>query len=147
MKTPTPTELDALEAAATRWQGTPFVANGATCQAGVCCHRFVHCLYLEAGWMPATVAVPDGPPAWSMAHTRSLLVEWIEASALFAPVALATQQPGDLLTFQWGAAEHHAGILLRGGTIAHAMPGHGAIVTQHLSAQWAKRLRHAWRLV
>lgn len=146
MKQPTDHELDRLEAVARTWVGTPFEAGACRRGAGVCCHRLVHAIYLEAGWLPATVQVPDGAPRWCQAQDRSLMVEWVEASGWFVGVPIVERQAGDLLGFKIGLTVHHIGIQLRGGAIAHALSRHGACVTEFLGREWQERMVKSWRL-
>ena len=141
-------QLDALEAAARGWHGTPFCARSAVRGAGVSCHRLVAELYREAGVLPPEVEIPDGSPLWSRAQDRSPMREWLDSgpgARWFTPVTVAGVQPGDLLGFRIGRCVHHLAIALRGDRIVHATEGHGARVVDHIPDTWRRRLVVAWR--
>ena len=143
-----PSQLDAIEAAAKRWDGTPFCAGSATVGAGVCCHRLVAEIYSEAGLLPTDAEIPGGSPLWSRAQGLSPMCDWLTTGAgvqWFAPVLTSEAQPGDLLGFVIGRCIHHLAIALRDGRIVHATDGHGARIVEHIPNAWRRRLAAAWR--
>lgn len=143
-----PHQIDAIEAAARGWDGTPFCADSAVRGAGVCCHRLVAEIYREAGVIPPAVSIPGGSPQWSRAQHRSPIADWIESgdgAQWFEPIFTAQAEPGDLLGFTIGRCIHHLAIALRGGRIVHAVEGHGARIVEHVPAVWSRRLAATWR--
>lgn len=145
----TPEQLAALDAAARSWAGTPFCERSAVRGAGVCCHRLVIEVLVEAGWLPR-IEVPDGSVRWAAANTRSLIAEWFDGpgSQWFDGIESldwAAVQPGDLLGFRLGRTVHHLVIALPAGRWMHAIEGHGAVIVPEVPPRWRKRAERLWR--
>ncbi len=143
----TDAQLDALEAAATSWAGTPFCENSKVKGAGVSCHYAVWLVYVEALWMPLGINIPTAPPQHCRTRGESLIARWLETDGVsyFRPVKIEEIEPGDLLGFKVGHCLHHIAIQLRGGRIFHAVETTGAGIAPSLPKAWAKRLVRAWR--
>ena len=140
----TEAQLDALEAAARSWVGTPFCEGTPIKGAGVSCQHAAAEIYFEAQLIKR-FPVPNGPTRYSAAQTRSLIVEWVQQSGLFVQVG-GPPQPGDLLGFRVLNVVHHLMIALRGGRGVHCVSGHGVMILPSIPAAWAKRLEFIWRL-
>lgn len=146
----TPEQLAALDAAARSWAGTPFCEGSAAKGAGVCCHRLVLEVLVEAGWLPR-IEVPGGPVRWAMAQSRSLIGEWFDGPGVqwFQPVPAldwSAVEPGDVLGFRLGRALHHLVLALPAGRWIHAIEGHGTVIVPEVSPRWRKRAERLWRL-
>jgi len=133
--------IEALEAAATSWVGTPFCEGTPVKGAGVSCHHLVAELFFESGLM-VRQPIPNGPSNWRAQH-RSLIAEWVEASGLFLVVG-GPAHVGDLLGFRVGAL-HHAMIQLCGGRIVHSVARRGVEIAPQIPASWSCRLAVIWR--
>lgn len=174
MNTPheyTAAQLDALDAAAVSWQGTPFCAGAPVKGAGVCCHTAVAEIYFEAQWMPR-FAVPLGSPQYGRAGSTPEMEEFLDASphftdadpardlqAISAAVRDERRQlteaerarisaialPGRLVLSRPARLPWHLSIALRGGRYVHAVIGHAVQIPPQLPDVWAKRLWRAWR--
>lgn len=139
----TDAELAALDAAAARWEGTPFCANSAVRGGGVCCHRLCGALYAEAGWTPP-LDLPGGSPT---AHGAAI-AQWLdgpEGSALFRRVPVGERAPGDLVGFALRGSVRHLGILLSRGRFVHSTIGTGARIAPNIPPAFAKRIAAVWR--
>lgn len=143
----TDAQLDRLVTAAHSWEGTPFCAGAATKGRGVCCHRLVHEILVEAGWIPA-VACPSGPPGWARSSNESLMEAWFggPGAEWFVEVPVIAREPGDVLGCRFGRCVHHLGLLLPEGAVAHAVDGSGACIIPSVPPQWGRRLVKVWRV-
>lgn len=145
-------KLDALEAAALSWRGTPFCEGSAVKGGGVSCSYLMAELLFEAELTPR-IAVPSGPSNWR-GQSRSLIEEWVEQSGLFVRIggeAIGAElarlaQPADLLGFRVVNAIHHLMAQLRGGRVVHAIHGHGVVIAPAIPYEWGRRLERVWRL-
>lgn len=138
-------KIAALEAAAEAWKGTSFCEGASVRGAGANCQGACAGIYFDAGWLPR-FPVPQGPRDWARGHTRSLIVEWIEGSGLFAAIDPRARAAGDLLGFRVGHTVHHLGIVLGRGRLVHAISGHGVVIAEVIPDAWLKRLEKAWRV-
>ncbi len=143
----TPVELDRLVAAARAWEGTPFCAGAAVRGRGVCCHRLVHEILIEAGWLPR-IEAPAGSPVWGAAANHSLMEAWFDGPGAewFASVPCGSAEPGDVLGCRLGRCVHHLALLLPGGAVAQAVAGSGASIIPAVPQAWSKRLARVWRV-
>ena len=126
----TPPRIAALEAAVTRWLGTPFRENSAICGrgGGVSCHNLAAELYFESGCIPR-LPVPRGR-ARSMLHgSRDGLVAQIDAllGERLAPIDPAAEPPapGDLVVFRVGRVMLHLGTVVPMRQFAHVLRHEG----------------------
>jgi cell wall-associated NlpC family hydrolase len=144
------TPIELLEAAAQSWVGTPFCERSAVKGCGVCCHRAVSEVYIEAGFMPR-VELPDAPPHYARAQHIGLMEGWLDGvgaewfTSLTGDDLTGQLQAGDLLGFRLGRAVHHLAIQLTDGRIYHAAENIGVIIAPKLPQVWATRLVRAWR--
>jgi hypothetical protein len=147
----TPSELIALENAARSWVGTPFCERSALKGAGVCCHRLLLEVLVEAGWLPRIV-VPDGSAGWAQAQQRGLIAEWMEGegSRWFDSVSLCWTpdvfEAGDVIGFRLGRVVHHVALRLPDHQWLHAMQRVGVVIAPEIPAVWRKRAERCWRL-
>ena len=129
-----PARIAALEAAVTRWLGTPFRENSAVIGAGggVSCHNLVAELYFESGFIPRFV-VPRGR-ARSMLHAaRDGLLSQIDAilGAHLAPIDPAAEAPatGDLVVLRVGRVMLHLGTVVPMRQFAHVLRHEGVALS------------------
>lgn len=140
--------IEQLEAIAASWIGTPFCENSRVKGAGVSCHFLPAEIYIEAGLLPADIAVPTGPPGWSRNNGDSIMEKWLDSDdgkKHFAPVEILAIQPGDLIGFKAGRCVHHLAILLTQGRIVHCMADVGVRIAPNIPAAWKVRMPRAWR--
>lgn len=153
----TAAQLDALEAAAAAWKGTPFVNNSAVKGAGVSCQKLAGELYFDAGWLPR-FEIPNGPLQAGRAGGTPLIEQFLDASPHFVDVdpdrILQTDwrrglqevvRPGYLVLSRPARLPHHLAVALRAGSFVHAVIGMGVQIPPQLPEVWAKRLWRAWR--
>jgi hypothetical protein len=143
-------ELYRLNDAALSWQGTPFCERSAVRGAGVCCHRLVIEVLIEAGWLPR-IEVPDGSVRWAAANTRSLIVEWFDGPGAqyfdrMQSLDWSAVEPGDIVGFRLGRTLHHLALALPNGRWTHAAEGVGAVIVTEIPPAWRKRAERLWRI-
>jgi len=164
----TPERIDALEAAALSWVGTPFVANSRVKgkRGGTCCHMLAEQIYLEAGHTLPFQA-PSASMKWSDISKVSLIEKFFDTQTdlfqtlenlrtsaksadktlpspdpcLLTPVSL----PGDVVGFRIGGCIHHVGIALSGGRFVHCMRGMGTKIFNLNDPTYAPRIEKIWR--
>jgi cell wall-associated NlpC family hydrolase len=137
--------IDALEAEATTWVGTPFAANSSAKGLGVSCHTLAGALYAAAGW--GEVVIPEVPISHGRFGEDSLANPFFEAMAeRFTQLPHdAEVLPGDVLGFRIGRIVHHLGVALRNGRFIHALDGIGTTVSTIEDATYRSRLTTIWR--
>ena len=137
--------IDALEAEATTWVGTPFAANSSTKGLGVSCHTLAGALYAAVGW--GDIAIPEIPISHARFGQDSFADPFFEAMAeRFTQLPHDSEiLPGDVLGFRIGRIVHHLGVALRNGRFIHALEGIGATVSTTEDATYRSRLTTIWR--
>lgn len=146
----TAAQIQALETAAQSWVGTPFCETSAVKGAGVCCHRLMLEVLVEAGWMQR-IEVPNGSVGWARAQGRSLIAEWFdtEGSQWFGSlqeVAWKHVEPGDVLGFRFGHSLHHLAMALPGGRWLHVVEPQGTMILEEIPPRWCRHAERHWRL-
>lgn len=136
-------QIEALEAAAMSWVGTPWMDNSAVRGRGVCCHLLVARVYQAAGWLPE-FAMPAGAALHARGNDRPIMLEWFRGpgAALFEEVA--NHQPGDALLIRVGHVPHHLGLALRGGRVLHVTHRQGVRIIES-AGQWERLKEHVFR--
>ncbi len=135
---PTDEQLDALEAAARSWAGTPFCERSAVKGAGADCHTAIFEVYVEAGWIPRL----DLPLPNIKAAGIELVRGFFSAhSRHFKRVE--TEQPGDTLHFKIGRTSHFK-LRLREGYF-HCMEERGCGFAPNVQPEMMQRLHGLWR--
>ncbi|MBV5334090.1 hypothetical protein JZU57_02435, partial [bacterium] len=71
--------IDALEAEAATWVGTPFAANSSARGLGVSCHTLAGALYAAVGW--GDIAIPEIPISHARFGQDSFADPFFEAMA------------------------------------------------------------------
>lgn len=134
---------------ASSWIGTPWMPNGCVKGAGVSCQMLVASIYKEAGILPASVVIPEGPMNWSVAHKQSIIEPFIdsELSEWFQPIHSRMPQPMDLISFTIGGCGHHLGVVTSENppTFIHILMQRSVIESRLDDASWLKRLNRVWR--
>lgn len=129
----------ALELAAGRWLGTPWVWGSATCHVGADCVRLCAALYAETGAL-ADFTLPPG-----RSHSSRRLPEvvaWLEARPEFARVIGRNLAAGDLLLF---ADTHlHFGVALNYGRFIQSLNPTGVELARTDDVTLMSRLAGAW---
>ena len=160
--------IEALEAAARSWIGTPFVANSRVKgpRGGTCCHMLAEQLYLEAGY-PLAFRVPAGSMKWSDISKSSLIEQFFDTQIdIFEQVEPAPESfqaleeklpmlgkaergngtlPGDVVGFKIGGCVHHVGVVLSRGQFVHCMRGVGTKISNLNDPTYALRMEKTWR--
>jgi cell wall-associated NlpC family hydrolase len=62
-------------------------------------------------------------------------------------VSESDARPGDVLLFQFGKVDQHAGILSADGRMIHAHDAAGGVVEHMISASWRRRITGIYRFV
>ena len=137
--------IDALEAEAATWVGTPFAANSSAKGLGVSCHTLAGALYAAVGW--GEIAIPEIPISHARFGQDSFADPFFEAIAeRFTELPHDSEiLPGDVLGFRIGRIVHHLGVALRNGRFIHALEGIGATVSTTEDATYRSRLTTIWR--
>jgi cell wall-associated NlpC family hydrolase len=137
--------IDALEAEAATWVGTPFAANSSAKGLGVSCHTLAGALYAAVGW--GDILIPDVAISHARFGENSLADPFFEAMAeRFTQIPRDSKiLPGDVLGFKIGRIVHHLGTALRNGRFIHALEGLGATVSTTEDATYRSRLTTIWR--
>ncbi|MBN8249105.1 MAG: C40 family peptidase [Verrucomicrobia bacterium] len=141
----TPERVEALQAAAAAWQGTPFAAN--SCSRGV----GVSCQHLAAALLREGAGLHLDPPNVDMAHAEfsdeSLVEPWMDGQTAFVSIPPGVVKPGDVLGFRLRRVVHHVGVCISPGAFVHSLDGIGTVVSSLADATWRGRLRRVWRPV
>jgi cell wall-associated NlpC family hydrolase len=137
--------IDALEAEAATWVGTPFAANSSAKGLGVSCHTLAGALYAAVGW--GDILIPDVAISHARFGENSLADPFFESMAeRFTQLPHDSEiLPGDVLGFRIGRIVHHLGTALRNGRFIHALEGLGATVSTTEDATYRSRLTTIWR--
>jgi cell wall-associated NlpC family hydrolase len=137
--------INALEAEAATWVGTPFAANSSAKGLGVSCHTLAGALYAAVGW--GDILIPDVAISHARFGENSLADPFFEAMAeRFTQLPHDSDiLPGDVLGFRIGRIVHHLGTALRNGRFIHALEGLGATVSTTEDATYRSRLTTIWR--
>jgi cell wall-associated NlpC family hydrolase len=128
------------------WLGTPWMPNGKVKGAGVSCQMLVGCIYKEAGLLPESITIPEGPMDWSVANKNSIIEPFIDGplSEYFEPVE-RWPQPMDVMTFKIGGCGHHLGVQITSQTFIHILMHRTVIESRLDDASWLKRISRVWR--
>lgn len=137
-------ELDALEAAAGAWIGTPWCDDSETRGRGVCCHRLVAAVYREARWIPDGVEIPSGPALHARGNDRPMMTEWFRGPGAEWFEEVSVPEPGDALVIRVGHAPHHLGLLLRGNRVLSVTSRQGVRIVQN-ATKWLRLLANSFR--
>ena len=145
-----PERIATLTTAARQWIGTPFMPNAAVKGAGVSCQKLVGSIYIEAGFLPAGYAIPEGPMDWGGAQTDSLIGKFMASQGrYFAEIPdarCAKIQPGDMVGFKFGGCVHHCGLVIADdGAFIHALRRTNVSVACLRDATFHSRLEIIWR--
>lgn len=137
---------DEIVSRAQGWLGTPYQHQASCKSAGTDCLGLLRGLWREVYGAEPRV-VPAYTADWSEPSGREDLLN--AAQGLLMPVALGTEQPGDVLVFRMrqGAVAKHLGILCQTGAEAsfiHAYSGHGVVLSP-LSAPWRRKVAAHFR--
>lgn len=132
---------------AARWVGTPFVAHGSVCQAGVDCVHLCAAIYIETGVMkdfnPGKYSVDSGQH-----NSLSQVLSWLAKSDQFVAVNdMAAPLAGDLLVMNVGRVEHHVALMLPSNTFVHALRGRGVVISSFNDSGFARRITAVYRPV
>lgn len=159
----TPERIEALQAAALSWKGTPWGQN--SCVKGpngaVSCHYQPPAIMRETG-LVLPFEIPSGPPNWSMHNKGSLIADFLDSRSEFASIALhdgdlspplsgpwvlaSLLLPGDLIGLKVGNDVHHLGLMLPGMKFIHVWKDTGSIISELSDSTYTKkRLKRAWR--
>ncbi len=148
MRPRTSWDIDALNATAESWVGTPFCERSAVKGAGVCCHRLLVEVFAEAGWLPR-IDVPDHDARWARAQSRSVIADWLDGAGAHwfvgsAVVRWDDVQAGDVLGFRLGRSLHHLVLALPHGRYLHTLE-HGVVIAAEMPLRWCDRAERMWR--
>jgi cell wall-associated NlpC family hydrolase len=137
--------IDALEAEAATWVGTPFAANSSAKGLGVSCHTLAGALYAAVGW--GDILIPDVAISHARFGENSLADLFFDSMAeRFTQLPHDSEiLPGDVLGFRIGRIVHHLGTALRNGRFIHALEGIGTTVSTTEDATYRSRLTTIWR--
>lgn len=136
-------ELDALEARALAWVGTPWCDGSASIGRGVCCHRLLASVYHEAGWLPE-MELPDAPAAHARGNDRPIMLEWFRGpGAAYFDEVIEVVLPGLALLVRVGHVPHHLCLALRGNRILHVSHRQGVQIVENAN-RWLRHLAHAF---
>lgn len=126
-------------ATALTWLGTPY--QHAQCVRGVAtdCISLLIGVARELALLPPDWHAPYYSPEWHVHHHTEMLLETL--TQLGAPcLPLDARQPGDILLMRFGRTVSHAGILLPGDRLIHAVRSVGRVVVTGLRGEWLARL-------
>ena len=137
------TELDALEASAQAWVGTPWADNSAAIGRGVCCHLLLARVYHAAGWLPA-LEMPTGSSMHARGNDRPIMLEWFRGLGSEWFLEVDAHEPGDALLLHVGHVPHHLGLSLRGGRVLHVTCRQGVRIVES-GGQWERLLANTFR--
>jgi hypothetical protein len=130
------------------WLGTPWMPNGKVKGAGVSCQMLVACIYKEAGLLPESVTIPEGPMDWSVANKNSIIEPFIDGplAEYFEPVS-RWPEAMDLITFKIGGCGHHLGAVVsdQPTEFVHILMHRAVVVSRLDDASWMKRISRVWR--
>ncbi len=120
------------------WLGTPYHAGARVRGVGVDCAQLLIAVFHGAGVLPALDPAPY-PADWYLHRDLERLLLHL------APWATPTRdpEPGDIVTYRFGRAVAHAGILVAPGAIIHAAHQIG-VVRDVVDFAGAERFAGAW---
>ena len=135
----------ALRAEIESWLGTPFLHTGKVKGVGVDCVQLVGQLMLSAGVVDR-YDFGFYPLDWSQHRDRSIIIDYIEATARFISVdADRTARFGDIAMFRIGRCVHHCGVMVSPVVFVHAL-ARGRVCYGRLDdPTWSKRLDSFYR--
>lgn len=136
-------ELDALEASAAAWVGTPWLDNSAAIGRGVCCHLLVARTYQVAGWLP-DLTIPSGAAMHARGSDRPVMLDWFRGPGLQWFDEVSSRQPGDTLLLRVGHVPHHLGLALRGERVLHVTYQQGVRIVES-GGRWERLLAGVFR--
>lgn len=137
-------ERQMVVAEALAWLGTPYHHRARVKGQGVDCAQLLAAVYESTG--VATIGdLPEYSPDWYLHRSDELLTGVLERYA----VQLRNgehHQPGDIVTFTFGRQVSHAGIVIAGEQMVHALAGRNVTLEaygQH--TPYASRFAGVWR--
>jgi cell wall-associated NlpC family hydrolase len=106
----TPERIEALEASAAAWIGTPYVVSGAVRGSGASCHRLAGAILAGAGF-----PIPPVPEkgATRLREFTAVMRAWLDSQPAFNRVDTDSLKPGDILLCEHGIG--HIGLVIPGG--------------------------------
>lgn len=136
-------ELDALEASANKWIGTPWMDNSAALGRGVCCHLLLASVYFDAGWLPE-MPMPQGAAMHARGNDSPIMLGWFRGPGSTWFREVVTHEPGDALLLHVGHVPHHLGLALRDGRVLHVTHNQGVRIVDS-NGRWEKLLANVFR--
>ena len=144
-----PERKAALLAAAKEWEGTPFAPASAIKgeRGGVCCHRLVIGVLIDAGFPITQDECPGGTMNRATHHEGSVMADWIRLHpGRFADMPEGTpRQAGDILTIRLGIGSNHLAIMADDEQIIHSWQGVGAHMSRVVEPKFLKRITNHFR--
>jgi len=116
----TPEAIEAAEAEALRWEGTPHRDRMAKVGAGIDCLYLLREIAVAAGVLPA-FQFPYYNPAWGLGRRKNVIGKILDLTTFCKTLPPdAEQQDGDVLIFAVGRQSNHCAIRIK-GRIWHAI--------------------------
>lgn len=101
------------------WVGTPFAHFQCCKGAGVDCAHLIIGVGKAVGIFPPDFQVPYYSAQWVLDRKATLLLDTLARTG-FLEKPVAERAPGDVLVFEVGALECHAGIFMGDSEMVHA---------------------------
>jgi NlpC/P60 family putative phage cell wall peptidase len=135
----------ALVEEAKTWVGTPYHHQAGVKGVGVDCAYLVARVGTGAGVLPSPT-IPPYTIEWAMHSKSEFMLDLIEK---FGGVKADYEWPlpGDILTFQYGRAASHMGIMIDEKQFIHGHVGNGInrVVVNSLDGDFVKRLHAIYK--
>jgi hypothetical protein len=126
-------KLDALDAAARRWLGTPWRENSAVCGrgGGVSCHNLAAEIYFETRCL-TRFDVPRGRVREFLSGAGDAMIAYLDTHlpGRFAKADGEPPLPGDLIVLREGRMAKHVGVVLERGDFVHVLRPFGCLISR-----------------
>lgn len=127
------------------WVDTPYHHHARIKGVGVDCAMLVACVANEVGAMSDAEMhlIPNYPVQWHLHNREEKLLEILDLFGC-TEIEKASTQPGDILTFQFGRATSHLGIMINETQFIHARFDIKKVVINTMNEEWDNRWTYTY---
>jgi NlpC/P60 family putative phage cell wall peptidase len=136
---------DAIVQEVLTWVNTPYHHHARVKNVGVDCAMLVVAVAYAVGLITKEEydVVPSYDVSWHLHNDREKLLEILhDYKCIEKPVE--AREPGDIITFKYGKATSHLGIMINDTQIVHARMDIGKVVINTLQAELDRRMTHCF---
>lgn len=140
--------MEALNAEAKTWLGTPWMSMSDVKGAGVACHNLPRSILIAVGALPKNFPEIAGTMN-QLKHARvSIMEQFLDGRSEFASVPVERYQPmaGDLIGIRICHVVDHLGIALDSKNFVHVLMHKNTCIDAIKVPPWYQRTMRAWRV-